>query len=79
VISLRIGFANKVDKPENPRQMSVWNSHRDVVQAIILSMNHQMTARYECFFILSDNKYGYRDLSRAKSILGFRPRDSADG
>jgi nucleoside-diphosphate-sugar epimerase len=79
VISLRIGFANKVDKPENPRQMSVWNSHRDVVQAIILSMNHQMTAQYECFFILSDNKYGYRDLSRAKSILGFRPRDSADG
>ena len=78
VISLRIGFANQADKPENPRQMSVWNSHRDVVQAIILSIKHQMTERYECFFILSDNQYGYRDLSRARSILGFTPFDSAD-
>ena len=78
VISLRIGFANKADKPENARQMSVWNSRRDVVQAITLSMKHQMEQRYECFFILSDNKYGYRDLALAKSILGFRPRDSAE-
>ena len=78
VISLRIGFANEANRPENPRQMSVWNSHRDVVQAITLSMKHPMKEKYDCFFILSDNKYTYRDLTRAKSVLGFRPEDSAE-
>jgi nucleoside-diphosphate-sugar epimerase len=75
---LRIGFASAEDKPLNARQFSVWNSQRDVVQAIRLAMQHEMTDAFETFFILSDNRYGYRDLSKAKRILGFEPADRAE-
>ena len=77
VICLRIGFANEADKPENARQMSVWNSQQDVVQAIRLAIEHQMDGRYDCFFITSDNEHGYRDLSRAREVLKYEPVDRA--
>jgi nucleoside-diphosphate-sugar epimerase len=78
VICLRIGYANKADRPENARQMSVWNSHRDVVQAIELALARVMQSSYECYFILSENKYAYRDLTLARTVLGYNPSDSAD-
>lgn len=78
VICLRIGFASEADKPENARQMSVWNSQRDVVQAIRLALEHPMERRFDCFFITSNNARSYRDLSHARQQLGFEPLDSAD-
>jgi len=78
VICLRIGYANEADRPENPRQMSVWNSQRDVVQAIRLSLGLEMDGRYDCFFITSDNERGYRDLSRAREVLKYEPQDRAE-
>lgn len=80
VVCLRIGFANAEDRPMNARQMAVWNSQRDVVQAIRLAMEMALETddRFDCFFITSDNRYGYRDLTRARTLLGFQPLDSAD-
>ena len=78
IISLRIGFANEADRPENARQLSVWNSQRDVVQAIRLAMSRTMQDRHECYFILSDNRRGYRDVTLARRNLGYEPTDSAD-
>ncbi len=78
VVCLRIGFANAEDRPLNDRQFSVWNSQRDVVQAIELALTVKLPDNFDTFFILSDNARGYRDISRAKSALGFVPQDSAD-
>lgn len=78
VICLRIGFASSEDKPTNDRQFSVWNSQRDVVQAIRLAMTVDLPDKFDVFFILSDNKYSYRNLDRARSLLGFSPRDAAE-
>ena len=33
--------------------------------------------RYDIFFINSDNRWSYRDLSHAREVLGFAPRDGA--
>ncbi len=77
-ICLRIGYANEKDQPENSRQRSVWNSQRDVVNAIELAMNLDMKNRFEVCFILSQNKYRYRSLDHAQEMLGYEPRDSAD-
>lgn len=77
VICLRIGFANQADHPENARQLSVWNSQRDVVQAVRLAIRHPMDGSFDCFFITSDNARGYRDLSRARTVLGYEPQDKA--
>jgi len=34
--------------------------------------------RYGIFFATSDNRWGYRDLAHARSLLGFIPEDRAE-
>ncbi len=78
IVCLRIGFANKEDMPLNARQFSVWNSQRDVTQAFRLAINCELPSRMETFFILSNNHHAYRDITRAKEVLGFIPQDAAE-
>ncbi len=78
VVCLRIGYAHKADRPTDARQFSVWNSQRDVVQAIRLAMTAALPERYEQFFVLSDNKHAYRSIERARRLLGYAPEDAAE-
>ncbi len=78
VISLRIGWASEVDRAENARQISVFNSRRDVVQAIERSLTAELAEEYDVFFILSNNRWGYRNIEHARQVLGYEPQDSAD-
>ena len=78
VVCLRIGFANAQDRPTNARQFSVWNSQRDVVQAIRLAMEVELPEKFEVFFVLSNNRWAYRSLDHAKTGLGYEPADSAE-
>jgi len=78
VVCLRIGFANTQDRPTNARQFSVWNSQRDVVQAIQLAMEVDLPDKFDVFFVLSDNQWGYRSLDHAKSGLCYQPVDAAE-
>ena len=78
VIALRIGFVNAEDRPVDARTFSVWCSQRDVVNAIDRAVDLDESIRYDIFFIQSDNKWGYRDLSHSREVLGFSPQDSAE-
>lgn len=78
VVCLRIGYANKKDRPENARQFSVWNSRRDVVNAIRLSLTVSLPERFDVFFILSENRRGYRSIAHARQVLGYEPADAAE-
>ena len=78
VISLRIGFVNRQDRPSRPRDYAIWCSQRDIVDLIVKSAQLDDTVKYDVFFGTSVNRYGYRDLSRARAICGFNPQDSAD-
>ena len=78
VISLRIGFVNAEDRPTNARLRSVWCSQRDIVDAIELCVDADDSVRYDIVFVQSDNRWGYRDLSHTRDVIGFEPRDSAD-
>ena len=78
VIALRIGLVNAQDRPVDARQYSVWCSQRDVVNAIKLAVDLDEAILYDIFFILSDNRWSYRDLSHARDVLGFVPQDSAE-
>jgi len=77
VIALRIGFVNPEDRPTNARIHSVWCSQRDIVNAIELAVDADDSIRYDIFFVNSDNRWSYRDLSHAREVLGFSPRDAA--
>ena len=78
VFCLRIGFAHAADRPESARQFSVWNSLRDVVHAIDLAINAELKDPFEVCFILSENRWGYRSIDRAKQVLGYVPQDRAE-
>ena len=77
VIALRIGFVNAEDRPTSARIHSVWCSQRDIVNAIELAVDADDSIRYDIFFVNSDNRWNYRDLSHAREVLGFSPRDAA--
>lgn len=78
VICLRIGFVNRQDRPSRPRDYSIWCSQRDIVDLIVKSVYVDESIKFDVLFGTSQNRYGYRDLSRARDIAGFDPKDSAD-
>jgi nucleoside-diphosphate-sugar epimerase len=77
-ICLRIGHVTAEDRPLSPRDYSVWCSQRDIVQMIDRCLQAPSTLRFDVFFVVSDNKWSYRDLAHAREVVGFRPLDSAD-
>ncbi len=78
IACLRIGFVNREDRPVNPRHFSVWTSQRDVVNAIRLALNAGLEEGFGVFFILSENKWAYRNIMLANKVLGYSPQDTAE-
>ncbi len=78
VICLRIGAVRQEDRPTSVRENSVYLSHRDMVQALQKSIDAPESLKYGVFFVVSNNRWNYRDLSHAKELVGFEPQDSAD-
>jgi nucleoside-diphosphate-sugar epimerase len=78
MICLRIGAVNAEDRPLAPRQYSVWCSQRDIGQMIERCIAAPESLRFDVFFVVSDNKWSYRDLSHARTVVGYVPADRAE-
>jgi nucleoside-diphosphate-sugar epimerase len=78
VICLRIGAVNAEDRPTALRHFSVWCSQRDVVQMIERCLDAPESLRYDVFFVVSDNRWSYRDLQHARAVVGYQPADRAE-
>ncbi len=78
VICLRIGRVKEEDRPTGPRDLSVWCSQRDVVRMLVACIEAPATLRFDTFFVVSNNRWSYRDLEHARAVLGWAPVDSAD-
>jgi nucleoside-diphosphate-sugar epimerase len=78
VICLRIGNCSAKDRPEGPREFAVWCSQRDAARGIKLAIDAPASLRYDVLFVTSDNRWGYRDLSRSREVLGYVPQDHAE-
>src|SRR5262245_31979043 len=77
-ICIRIGRVKAEDRPMETRDYAVWCSQRDIVRLIGLCIAAPPTLRFDVFFAVSDNRWGYRDLEHARAVLGFEPRDRAE-
>ena len=77
-ICIRIGRVKAEDRPTETRDYAVWCSQRDIVRMIELCIVAPPTLRFDVFFAVSDNRWGYRDLEHARAVLGFEPRDRAE-
>lgn len=78
VVCLRIGHVSAADRPGNAREFSVWCSRRDAARGIALAVAAPATVRFEILFVTSDNRWGYRDLTRTREVLGYTPQDRAE-
>jgi nucleoside-diphosphate-sugar epimerase len=78
ILCLRIGAVHSEDRPRQPRDFSVWCSQRDIVQMIERCINAPESLRFDIFYVLSNNRWGYRDLEHARQVLGFVPQDAAE-
>jgi nucleoside-diphosphate-sugar epimerase len=78
VICLRIGRVKAEDRPTGPRDRSVWCSQRDIARMIVACIEAPATLRFDVFFVVSDNRWNYRDLEHARAVLGWTPLDRAE-
>jgi nucleoside-diphosphate-sugar epimerase len=78
MICVRIGHVTAADRPQTARDFSVWCSQRDVARMFELAIAAPAGVRFDVFFALSDNRWGYRDLEHPRRVLGFEPMDRAE-
>jgi len=77
-ICLRIGHVVAEDRPTTTRDFSVWCSQRDIARGIERAIEAPDSVRYAVVFITSRNRRGYRDLTHARTAIGFEPMDAAE-
>jgi nucleoside-diphosphate-sugar epimerase len=78
VICLRIGRVREEDRPMSSREFSVWCSQRDVVRMIAACLEAPASLRFDVFYVVSANRWSYRDLEHARAVLGWTPLDRAE-
>ena len=78
VFCVRIGYVNRENKPIKTRDWATWCSQRDVVNALMACLTLKNPQKFSTFFVTSNNKWGYRDLTHAYNTVGFTPIDAAE-
>ena len=78
VLCVRIGAVRPQNRPINIHEYSIYLSHHDIVQMLQRCIDAPDDLKYDIFFAVSNNKWGYRDLEHPREVIGYVPRDSAD-
>jgi nucleoside-diphosphate-sugar epimerase len=78
IICLRIGGVSRENRPQGARGFSIWCSQRDIAQMIERCIDAPDSLRFDIFYALSDNRWGYRDVEHAREVVGFVPQDRAE-
>lgn len=78
MICLRIGRVREEDKPMAPREFAVWCSQRDIVRMLEACIEAPERVRFDVFYVVSANRWSYRDLEHARAVLGWTPVDRAE-
>jgi len=75
VICIRIGRVTKDNIPVDARHAAVYCSHRDINQIIEKSVCKIEKIKFEIIYAVSNNKGRFRDISKAKEVVGYEPQD----
>ena len=78
IICLRIAAVNKEDRPTSPRMLPRWCSRRDVAQMVERCIVAPADLKFDIFNVTSKNKWGWRDISHGRDVVGYEPEDSAE-
>ena len=78
IICLRIGHVTADDRPKNTRDFAIWCSHGDIGQMVERCVTAPADLRFDLYYAVSDNRWGYRDVEHARDRVGFIPQDRAE-
>jgi nucleoside-diphosphate-sugar epimerase len=78
IICLRIGGVGAQDVVNGVRGRSIYCSHADMAQMAVKCVEAPASVRFDIFYVVSNNKYGYRDIDHAREVVGFQPTGSAE-
>jgi nucleoside-diphosphate-sugar epimerase len=75
---LRIGWVIRDNDPTvSSHGLTLWLSHRDLVQIMDLCISAPESYKYDIFNATSDNTWKIFDITHAKEALGYKPQDRA--
>ena len=77
-ICLRIGAVNASDQPNQDRQFSVYCSQENIVGMVEACIKAPDRIKFDIFYVVSDNKWSYRDMEHARKMLGYQPKGQAE-
>jgi len=78
VVCLRIGTVTRDDNPtRDVRQMATWLSHRDLAHLVDCCLGAK-GVRFEIVYGVSNNTWRFWDITHARRVLGYVPRDNAE-
>lgn len=78
ILCLRMGGVVQEDKPSSPRQFAVYCSKADIAQIVERCLDAPADLKYDIFYALSDNRWGFRDLEHAREVIGYVPASAAE-
>ncbi len=77
-ICLRIGWVVAEDRPPNPTARAVWCSQRDIVQLVERCIDAPHSVRFDILYGMSEDRYRWMDIERARHVVGYVPQDRAE-
>jgi NAD+ dependent glucose-6-phosphate dehydrogenase len=78
VLCLRFAVVNEEDRPTSAQMAPVWCSRRDAAQMVERCIVAPKHLKFDIFNVVSNNQWGFRDLSHAREVVGYEPMDSAE-
>ena len=78
VICLRIGAVNAEDRPNQDRQFSVYCSQDNIAGMVEACVQAPDSVKFDIFYVVSNNKWSYRDMEHAREVLGYQLQGRAE-
>ncbi|MFN8636800.1 MAG: NAD(P)-dependent oxidoreductase [Chloroflexota bacterium] len=78
VLVIRLGAVLDTDRPKLRRHYPGYLGQADAVDLIDRCLSAPLSLRYEVFDAISENRWRWRDTSRAKELFGWRPTGHAE-
>ena len=78
IICLRIGAVNAENQPQQIRDFSIYCSQENIASMVKVCIQAPESIKFNIFYVVSNNKWNYRDLKHAREILGYEPHGNAE-
>ena len=78
ILCLRMGNVVQEDRPSKPRQYAIYCSKVDIARIVECCLDAPVNLKYDIFYALSNNRWGYRDLEHAREVIGYVPASAAE-